>query len=186
MCSRSVRLFHSSRVHNKAWQGCLRWATEADMYYGTQQTLQSGVCVGHDLHYGTQQRWQSCVCWTWPALWYTTKVAELCALDMTCTLVHNRRDRAVCVCWTWPALSLWQPTLHSCVRWMTRPALWYTTAVWVGRGRLTCTMVSVLSSASSILMSFSSFWPRTPAGRPSPHSRGGGLHPLLDARDTAT
>ena len=27
--------------------------------------------------------------------------------------------------------------------------------------------------------------PQDPAGRPSPHSRGGGLHPLLDARDAA-
>ena len=121
------------------------------MYYGTQQTLQSGVCVGHDLHYGTQQRWQSCVCVLDMTCTITmaTDVAQLCALhDTTRAMVHYGR-----VSWTR------KTDLYDGVRLEFR--------------QLHLDVVQLLLT-------------QDPAGRPSPHSRGGGLHPLLDARDTAT
>ena len=72
-------------------------------------------------------------------LWYTTDVTELCVLDVTCTMVHNRGDRAVC----WTRLALWYTTdvTELCVLDMT------CTIVHNRRDRnvcvldLTCTMV---------------------------------------------
>ena len=108
----------------------------------------------------------------------------VCVLDMTCTMVHNRRDRAVCVLDMTCSITMATDVAQLC-------ALDDTTRAMVHNGRVSWTRKTDLYDGVRLefrqlrLDVVQLLLTQDPAGRPSPHNRGGGLHPLLDARDTA-